>query len=303
MNRHVILLLLLSLLLVHPLLICQGEETIAQDLPLTEDFVPPEITLEDIEQKPWLGVVKVAQEELGYVEGPRDNESKYGEWFCSRRVAWCAEFLTWCVDQSDQRWGTNLLYNVYPYYGKTSEGYPWFVTKGRFISSIGRLPTNEKQWLIGEEDYMQAGDYLPQAGDYLWLYYHTRKQGPEHVALVEGLSRNADGEIIIHVIEGNNPDRVARNTYKLSYSKIYGFGTPEKRCMSNLRLYQKGEDVTLLEKALEKLGYYDASNGYTTQVTSSLVQCIKKFNADFGLEGGRVADIQTWKKINELMQE
>ena len=93
-----ILMLMLCLMLVHP---AYAEET---DYPLTSEWEPPVITEDCIETEPWLLVLKIAQEEIGYVEGPLNNQSKYGEWFCQRRVAWCAEFLTWCVNEADTRY-------------------------------------------------------------------------------------------------------------------------------------------------------------------------------------------------------
>lgn len=265
------------------------------------EWTPPELTEKILAEKPYLYVLKIAQEEIGYVEGPGKNESKYGEWFCGRRVAWCAEFLTWCVNEAGLRYGIDLMDIVYPYYGETSQGAPWFIQKGRFISAIGRLPTNEKQWLIGQDDYMKSGDYIPEPGDYLWIYYYSRAKGPDHVAIVEGTSVDDDGHVIIHVIEGNNPDRVQRNTYRLDYKKIYGFGTPVKRAMSNLRLYQYSDDVTELERALEKLGFLDMQSTYTTRMTSDIVAAVKNFNREYDLPGDRVADISTWAKIEELL--
>ena len=48
----------------------------------TAEWEPPVIDEEAVkETEPWLLVLKVAQGELGYVEGPHEDESKYGEWF------------------------------------------------------------------------------------------------------------------------------------------------------------------------------------------------------------------------------
>ena len=102
-----LMMLLVSLLLCLPV---SAEEA---DYPLTSEWQPPVITEDCIDTEPWLLVLKIAQEEIGYVEGPLSNQSKYGTWFSNRRSAWCAEFLTWCVNEADTRYGTQMLRNLY----------------------------------------------------------------------------------------------------------------------------------------------------------------------------------------------
>ena len=53
-------------------------------------------------------LLEVARGELGYAEGPH-SFTKYGLWSGDANAEWCAEFICWCVDQVDQRYGTNLL--------------------------------------------------------------------------------------------------------------------------------------------------------------------------------------------------
>ena len=91
------------------------------------------------------------------------------------------------VDQVDQRYGLALLENLYPRYGGPSTGVPFFMDKGRFISDNGKLPTNEKEWIIGCEHYLAANEYIPHVGDYIWFYYYNRTVGTDHVAIVEGV--------------------------------------------------------------------------------------------------------------------
>ena len=40
-------------------------------------------------------VVKVAQQEVGYIER-KGNLTKYGEWFGLNGVSWCGIFVSWC---------------------------------------------------------------------------------------------------------------------------------------------------------------------------------------------------------------
>jgi hypothetical protein len=43
--------------------------------------------------------VAVAQKEVGTVEGPKDNETKYGAFAKANFLPWCGSFVMWCADQ------------------------------------------------------------------------------------------------------------------------------------------------------------------------------------------------------------
>lgn len=292
--------LLLMILLLLSLGIAQAAE---RTIGLTADWTPPDLSQVQAGSPPELMVLKVAQEEVGYIEGPLPDESKYGTWFKNGRVAWCAEFITWCVNQADERYGVKLMRNVYPWYGGSKDGAPFFMEKGRFISDDGKLPTREKQWLMGSSSYLKANEYIPYPGDYIWFYYYSRKLGTDHVALVEGISQNEKGEIQVHVIEGNNPDRVQRAVYNLKDKRIYGFGTPIKRAYSNLRLYNQNEDVAALQQDLIALGYYqpeDKRDGYFTLAVKEAVRMLQK---DAGITSSGVVDIQTRAALERVLKE
>ncbi len=259
----------------------------------TEDWMPPDLTQYTAVAPPELLLLKVAQEEIGYVEGPLPDESKYGTWYSGGRVAWCAEFITWCVDQVDQRYGTQLMGNLYPRYGGSKDGAPFFMKRGRFISDDGKLPTREKQWLIGSDHYLKSNEYVPHPGDYIWFYYYSRRQGTDHVALVEGVSRDENGKIQVHVIEGNNPDRVQRAVYDLTDKRIYGFGTPVKRAFSNLRLYNQNDDVIALQQAMIDLGYYQMEKGREGYFTPALKAAVQKLQKASGISATGIADLET----------
>lgn len=275
------------------LLLCGVAQAEERSMVSTGDWVPPDYSQLTAESEPQLLLLKVAQEEIGYVEGPLPDESKYGTWFSGGRVAWCAEFITWCVDQADQRYGLSLLGDLYPRYGGSKDGAPYFMKKGRFISDDGKLPTREKQWLIGSDSYMANNGYIPYPGDYIWFYYYSRKQGTDHVALVEGVSQDTDGTVKIHVIEGNNPDRVQRAVYALTDKRIYGYGTPVKRAYSNLRLYNQNEDVTVLQQRLIELGYYAQEEGRVGYFTPMVQRAVKALQKAGSLSASGIVDIKT----------
>lgn len=294
-KRTLILLMLLCLFVGN----AAAEE---RDIVSAAEWTPPDLSGLSASSPPELLVLKIAQEEMGYVEGPLPDESKYGEWFANGRVAWCAEFITWCVDQADQRYGTRLMRSVYPFYGGSKDGAPFFIEKGRFISDDGKLPTREKQWLIGSGSYLKANEYIPYPGDYIWFFYYSRRQGTDHVALVEGVSRNDQGKIQIHVIEGNNPDRVQRAVYSLEDKGIYGFGTPVKRAHTNLRLYNQNDDVKALQQDMIALGYYQPEEKREGYFTPALKDAVRRFQKDAGITVSGIVDIQTRGAMEQALQ-
>ena len=150
-------LLVLALLLC---LLCVAAVAEERQIVPTAEWIPPDLSQVTADSPPELLLLKVAQEEIGYVEGPRNNESKYGAWFSGRRVAWCAEFLAWCVDQADQRYGTQLTDTIYPHRDSSGKDLAYFVQKGRFIGDTGKLPSGEKQWLSGSKDYLKKDGYI-----------------------------------------------------------------------------------------------------------------------------------------------
>ncbi|MBQ6233478.1 MAG: CHAP domain-containing protein [Clostridia bacterium] len=264
-------------------------------LPATETWEPPVIDPDQVKgTEPWMLVIKVAQEELGYTEGPKKDQSKYGDWYAGKRVAWCAEFLTWCVNEADTRYGTSMLRDLYPMYGKAKEGAPWFVARGRFVTDDDRIPkTHEKQWLIGADHYLVNNEYIPFPGDYIWIAWYSPEVGTDHVAIVEGVTRDAEGEVQIHVLEGNNPDKVQRNVYPLSYKLIYGYGTPVRRAYTDVGLYDTCDDIYVLQSFLTRKGYLNARKQYRNSADRNIIHALNSYQRAMNLTPSNHMDLET----------
>jgi len=43
--------------------------------------------------------VSVAATQIGYIEGPKDNETKYGKFTKANFLPWCGSFVMWCADK------------------------------------------------------------------------------------------------------------------------------------------------------------------------------------------------------------
>jgi hypothetical protein len=45
-------------------------------------------------------LIEVAQAELGTIEGPKDNETKYGAYTKANFQPWCGSFVNWCANEA-----------------------------------------------------------------------------------------------------------------------------------------------------------------------------------------------------------
>lgn len=279
-----ILILLLAVLLVMPL---ASAETVI-DHGQSPDFVAP--------------LLAIAEQELGYVEGG-NNYSKYGVWSGDPNAAWCAEFICWCVNQLDQQQGSELLNTVYPKYSGQNTGRDWYIKRGRFVYRKGYCPDWGYQWLKGSDHYLSKNEYIPRPGDLMFFSYNEAGD-TEHVALVTHCTRDEFGEVYVHVLEGNNPDRVQRNSYPLDDSQVLGFGLCENLADTTLRFGNSGDKVTALQQALNDLGYLAARH-----ITGTYGANTRKAVTDFQLDelpdktAHGVADRETQQAMERCIRE
>lgn len=122
-------------------------------------------------------------------------------------AAWCDAFVDWCFVQAYGAEKARKMIGGFDDYTKLS------VAK---YKALGR--------------FFQAATVVPQPGDQIFFSKNGQQSGVYHTGLVE---RVANG--LVYTIEGNtsedaevvpNGGAVCRKAYKLSNSKIYGYGRP-----------------------------------------------------------------------------
>ena len=235
-------------------------------------------------------LLQVASEEVGYTED--HGRTKYGTWAGDPAAQWCAEFQCWCVDQVDQRWGTSLLRNVYPFYTSSNTGKNWFIRAGRYVVRKGKVDGWGYEWLKGASSFISSGDYIPQPGD--WVFFNWGGgSDTEHVALVEFCTHDDySGKVLIHVIEGNKPSAVARDTYDLNDVAILGYGTVHDVADITMCFGNQGEKVRMLQEKLAYLGFLDLSlvSGHFGNATA---EAVRAYQADRGLQVSGIANMKT----------
>ena len=242
-------------------------------------------------------LLEVATGEIGYAED-RYGNTKYGEWVGDPDAQWCAEFLCWCVDQVDQRYGTSLLDHVYPLYQNQNGGKKWFIKQGRYIERDGFLEDWGYQWMVGAEDHNRNGTYIPQPGDWVFFTW-TNDNDTDHVAMVEYASVDENGDYFVHVIEGNNPDCVQRKVYRLKDDRILGYGAVHDVCIWTMRGGNTGAKVSELQAKLVFLGYLDPQYATGTYGPSTST-AVKEVQKAAGLKQSGRATHETQQYINKL---
>ena len=235
-------------------------------------------------------LLAIARAELGYRE-ERGNVTKYGVWAGNPAAEWCAEYLCWCVDQVDQRYGSHILTVYYPMYGSKNVGMRWFLREGRYISRRGTVPDWGSQWYIGQEEPIGKNGYIPQPGD--WAFFAGSSRGDTtHVAMVEFCTRSSDGSVLVYALEGNKPDRVQETIYKLTEETILGYGTVYDLADLVIKSGCEGKKVTALQRMLADVGLLSESYVTGTYGTHTL-EAIRQFQKQQGIEQTGVAGQQT----------
>jgi hypothetical protein len=69
-------------------------------------------------------LIQVAKSQVGYIEGPKDNETKYGAYTKANFQPWCGSFVNWCANEA----GVKVPNTVY-----TPGGAAAFKKKGAWI--------------------------------------------------------------------------------------------------------------------------------------------------------------------------
>ena len=144
-------------------------------------------------------LVTIALSQLGNKGG-----EKYWRWAgSSKRIAWCALFVSWCADQAGLRSAGKV-----PYFSFVGDGVHWFKTKGK--------------WIKGSDVTSSNYDELIHPGMLIffdWLEDGKRDGHGDHVGIVTKVSNGR-----IYTVEGNNDDAVAKSSYPVGSKSILGFG-------------------------------------------------------------------------------
>lgn len=130
-------------------------------------------------------IVDIAMSQIGNAGG-----QPYWSWYgFNSRVAWCATFVSWCINQAG--------YSSPKFASCHNQGLPYFVNNGRWADSSYRDMT---------------------AGDVVFFDWNGDGRS-DHVGFVVGKDATK-----LYTVEGNTGDKVAVRNYALNSSSIMGYG-------------------------------------------------------------------------------
>jgi hypothetical protein len=136
-------------------------------------------------------LIQIAKSQVGYIEGPKDNETKYGAYTKANFQPWCGSFVNWCANEA----GVKIPNTVY-----TPGGAAAFKKAGA--------------WIDGDLADPEPGDIA---------YFDFPSDGVDrisHVGIV--IEDNEDGPV--WCIEGNTSSKKNKKNVQVS---IVGFGRPK----------------------------------------------------------------------------
>jgi hypothetical protein len=116
-------------------------------------------------------IIEIAKKELGTIEGPKDNETKYGAWMKINFQPWCQSFVSWCAFTAGVK--------KFPKSASTIAASDEFKKQGR--------------WADARNDDPTPGD---------WIYFDFPDDGVNRISHV-GICIKNNGDGTIQVIEGN----------------------------------------------------------------------------------------------------
>jgi hypothetical protein len=156
-------------------------------------------------------LIEVATAELGTIEGPKDNQTKYGAYTKMNFQPWCGSFVNWCGNEA----GVKIPKTVY-----TPSGAQAFKKAGSWTDSKNAKPV--------------PGDIA---------YFDFPSDGVDRISHV-GIVVKDNGDGTVWCIEGNtSPEKKAgsqrnggevckrlrayKKNKRTSYISIVGFGRPK----------------------------------------------------------------------------
>ena len=235
-------------------------------------------------------IIEVAKKELGTIEGPKDNETKYGAWMKVNFQPWCQSFVSWCA---------------------MSAGVSKFPKSASTVAASDQFK-KEGRWSDARNDDPQAGD---------WIYFDFPDDGVNRISHV-GLCIKNNGDGTIQVIEGNTSGtakgdqrnggmcvektRAYVKNKKGLLNAVVGWGRPVYVGEENLALLSKGSSVIPAESVTNKPSAVVEKKEFKPFKVGSKGETVKKVqellgvNADGDFGPGTEKSVKAFQKNSSL---
>ena len=232
-------------------------------------------------------IIEIAKKEVGTIEGPKDNETKYGAWMKVNFQPWCQSFVSWCAYTAGVA--------KFPKSASTVAASDEFKKQGR--------------WADARNDDPTPGD---------WIYFDFPDDGVNRISHV-GLCIKNNGDGTIQVIEGNTSGtakgdqrnggmcvektRAYVKNKKGILNAVVGWGRPVYAGEENAPLLSKAGVVTEAptEKAKKAApaAFKPLKNGSKGQAVKN-VQTLLGIKADGSFGPGTAKAVQDFQKKSGL---
>jgi peptidoglycan hydrolase-like protein with peptidoglycan-binding domain len=171
-------------------------------------------------------LIEVARKELGTIEGPKDNETKYGAFTRANFLPWCGSYVNWCAVQAK-------------------------VKIPNTVSTVSGASAFKKMKTWFDADNGSA----PQPGDI--LYFDFPGDGVDRISHV-GICVKDNGDGTVTTLEGNTSSKKAgsqRNGGEVC-EQVRAYKSNKKKVMVSIvgwgRPNYKGNEVTAKIPVQEK---------------------------------------------------
>jgi len=214
-------------------------------------------------------IIEIAKAEVGTIEGPKDNETKYGKWTGANFLPWCQSFVSWCA------FTAGLDSKKYPKSAATVAASDWF--------------KNNNRWADARNDDPNPGD---------WIYFDFPDDGVNRISHV-GLCIKNNGDGTIQVIEGNTSGTAKGDQRNggMCVEKTRGYVKDNKKKLMNA-VVGWGRPVYAGEEDLPLLSKVGSSDAAVKQTAPAAPVAAKVFNPlKVGSKGTGVKNVQKLLKL------
>ena len=248
-------------------------------------------------------LLEIIQKEVGTVEGPKDNETKYGAYTKANFLPWCGSFVNWCANQA----GIKVPNTVY-----TPAGVAAFKKMNKWVPAKGNKP--QPGWVVyfdfpGGRDIDHVGWVLKDNGDGTCVCIEgntsgegkkgsqanggevakrTRAYGPNK----KGLLVTIAGWGMIDYPDASSPEIKTIEEKKIALAEVaksQGVEVPEVKLFKPFKKGAKGKGVTNIQQALKLKA--DGEFGPATE------KAVKAFQKKEGMPVTGIVDEETWRRI------
>jgi hypothetical protein len=248
-------------------------------------------------------LLEVIQKEVGTIEGPKDNETKYGAFTKANFLPWCGSFVMWSANQA----GVKVPNTVY-----TPAGVAAFKKAGKWVPVKGNKP--QAGWVVyfdfpGGRDIDHVGWVLKDNGDgTAWCIEGntsadgkkgSQSNGGECAKKLRAYGPNKKGLPVFIAGYGviDYPDADAPTAQTLEEKKValaetvkaQGVAVPEVKAWVPLKNGSKGSKVKEVQAALKI-----SADG---QFGDGTAKAVKAFQTKNKLKPTGIVDEETFRRI------